>query len=115
MERRCWVNFHCRGVLIIWLIVGQGPIALAIGAGGGCLEIFFCHGSRSHYTEVSLATIAIAIQNAKHISDSTIQSPIMPNGIIVKLHEYAQAVMDQCEQLMIIAFIYLQHIIFGMI
>ena len=25
----------------IWMIVGQGPIALAIGAGGGCLDIFF--------------------------------------------------------------------------
>ena len=24
----------------IWLIVGQGPIALAVGAGGGCLDIF---------------------------------------------------------------------------
>ena len=24
----------------IWMIVGQGPIALAVGAGGGCLEIF---------------------------------------------------------------------------
>ena len=24
----------------IWMIVGQGPIALAIGAGGGCLGIF---------------------------------------------------------------------------
>ena len=23
----------------IWMIVGQGPIALAVGAGGGCLEI----------------------------------------------------------------------------
>ena len=38
--RRCWVNFQCRGVLLIWIIVGQGPIALAVGAGGGCLEIF---------------------------------------------------------------------------
>ena len=38
--RRCWVNFQCRGVLLIWTIVGQGPIALAIGAGGGCLDIF---------------------------------------------------------------------------
>ena len=28
------------GVLLIWIIVGQGPIALAIGAGGGCLDIF---------------------------------------------------------------------------
>ena len=25
---------------IIWMIVGQGPIALAVGAGGGCLAIF---------------------------------------------------------------------------
>ena len=24
----------------IWRIVGQGPIALAVGAGGGCLDIF---------------------------------------------------------------------------
>ena len=24
----------------IWMIVGQGPIVLAIGAGGGCLDIF---------------------------------------------------------------------------
>ena len=28
------------GVLLIWMIVGQGPIALAVGAGGGCLDIF---------------------------------------------------------------------------
>ena len=27
--RRCWVNFR-----------GQGPIVLAVGAGGGCLDIF---------------------------------------------------------------------------
>ena len=39
-ERWCWVNFQCRGVLLIWIIVGQGPIALAVGAGGGCLDIF---------------------------------------------------------------------------
>ena len=24
-----------------WIIVGQGPTALAIGAGGGCLDIFY--------------------------------------------------------------------------
>ena len=24
----------------VWVIVGQGPIALAVGAGGGCLDIF---------------------------------------------------------------------------
>ena len=40
MERRCWVNFQCLGILLVWIIVGQGPIALAVGAGGGCLDIF---------------------------------------------------------------------------
>ena len=39
--RWCWVNFQCRGVLLIWIRVGQGPIALAVGAGGVCLDIFF--------------------------------------------------------------------------
>ena len=34
VERWCWVNLQCRGVLLIWIIVGQGPTALAIGAGG---------------------------------------------------------------------------------
>ena len=38
--RRCWVTFQCPGVLLIWIVVGQGPIALAVGAGGGCLDIF---------------------------------------------------------------------------
>ena len=28
-------NFHCWGVLLIWIKVGQGPAALAIGAVGG--------------------------------------------------------------------------------
>ena len=68
MVRWCWVNFQCRcvnfqcgGVLQIygwsggaivlgklpvsgrptlWMIVGQGPTALAVGAGGGCLGLF---------------------------------------------------------------------------
>ena len=36
----------------IWIRVGQGPTALAVGAGGGCLDIFtliypFCHLSPS--------------------------------------------------------------------
>ena len=25
-------NFQCRGVLLVWMIVGQGPIAVAVGA-----------------------------------------------------------------------------------
>ena len=38
--RRCWVNFQCWGVLLIRIIVGQGPVVLAVGAGWGCLDIF---------------------------------------------------------------------------
>ena len=29
-----------QGVLLTWTIVGQGPAALIVGAGGGCLGIF---------------------------------------------------------------------------
>ena len=28
--RRCWENLQCRGILLVWIIVGQGPIALAL-------------------------------------------------------------------------------------
>ena len=34
--RRCWVNFQCWGVLLTRIIVGQGPVVLAVGTGGGC-------------------------------------------------------------------------------
>ena len=38
--RWCWVNFQCPGRPIIWMIVGQGLIALAVGASGAFLDIF---------------------------------------------------------------------------
>ena len=38
--RRCWVNFQCRGVLLILIIKGKGPFALAVGAGWGSLDNF---------------------------------------------------------------------------
>ena len=43
VERRCWVNFQCLGVLLVWMIVGQGSFALAVGAGGGLFGHFFSH------------------------------------------------------------------------
>ena len=36
----CWVNFQCRGVLLIWVRIGQGTTGPAVGASGGCLDIF---------------------------------------------------------------------------
>ena len=38
--RWCWANFQYRGVLLIWIRVGQVPSVLAVGAGGACLDIF---------------------------------------------------------------------------
>ena len=35
-----WVTC-CRGVLQVWIMVGQGPTVLAVGAGGDCSVIFF--------------------------------------------------------------------------
>ena len=41
MVRWCLViNFQCRGVLLVWVVVGQGPSAPAVGADGGCLDFF---------------------------------------------------------------------------
>ena len=37
--RWSWVNFQCRCVVLIWMIVRQGPILLAVGADGGCSDI----------------------------------------------------------------------------
>ena len=31
----------------IWITVGQGPTTLIVGAGGGCLDIFYSHLSFS--------------------------------------------------------------------
>ena len=33
-------NLSVPGRPTIWMVVGHGPTALAVGAGGGCLDIF---------------------------------------------------------------------------
>ena len=38
-----------RGVLLIWIIIWQGPSALAVGAGGGCLAIFSLYYHFSYF------------------------------------------------------------------
>ena len=37
----------------IWMIVGQGPIVLAVGASGGCLDIFTLLYPVSHLLPLS--------------------------------------------------------------
>ena len=41
------------GSSTIWITVGQGPTALTVGAGGGCLDIFYSH--LSFLSSVSLS------------------------------------------------------------
>ena len=37
-------SFQCRGILLLWHMVGQGPALLAAGAGRvGCIFFFFFH------------------------------------------------------------------------
>ena len=40
MVRWGWVSFQCRGVLLIWSRVEQGPTALPVGADGGLFGHF---------------------------------------------------------------------------
>ena len=35
----CGVNSSVGGLLLIWILAGQRPTALAVGVGGGCLDI----------------------------------------------------------------------------
>ena len=43
-------SFQCRGVLLLWHLVGQGPAALAAGAGRvGFFIFFFIFSSRLSY------------------------------------------------------------------
>ena len=56
MTQWCWVNFQCRGVLLIWIQVVQGFTVLAVSAGGGCLDIFFLLSIISLSFSLSLKT-----------------------------------------------------------
>ena len=52
MVQMCWVNFQCQGVLLILIIVGQGPTVLSVGA-GGVIWTFF--SSLSYLSSFSLS------------------------------------------------------------
>ena len=49
MVQWCWVDFQCLGILQVWKIIGQEPIAIAVEAGGegGEVDIFFSRQSSS--------------------------------------------------------------------
>ena len=72
MVRWCWVNFQCWGVLLIWIRVGQGPTALAVGAGGGCLDIFFSLVYRFSFLSPSL------LETARYRLKYCLKGPLSP-------------------------------------
>ena len=39
LENKGFTYLLFRGVLLIWILVGQGPTTVAVGVGGGCLVI----------------------------------------------------------------------------
>ena len=57
--RWCCANFQCRAVLLIWIRVGQRPSVLAVGAGGGCLDIFSLVYYFSFFLSLSLGDVPI--------------------------------------------------------
>ena len=71
----------------IWMIVGQGPSALAVGAGGGCLDIFtllypFSPLSPSLW-ETARYRLKYCLKGPLNIKQPTNQSPgfIMSGGV----------------------------------
>ena len=65
------VNFQCRGVLL-WIRVGQGPTGLAVGAGGGCLDIF---SLIYHFSFLSPPLWEMALYRLKYC----LKGPLSPN------------------------------------
>ena len=79
MVRRCWVNFQ--GVLLIWIIVGQGPMALAVGAGRGCWDIFLS-------SVFSLLFLPLW-QTARYRLKYCLKGPFNPKQPTNQEHQYA--------------------------
>ena len=69
--RWCWVNFQCRSVLLICIIVWQGPTVLAVGADRGCLDIF----SLVYYSSLLSPTLC---QTARYRLKYCLKGPLCP-------------------------------------
>ena len=62
MVRWCRVKFQCQGVQLIVIIVVPGPAALAVGAGGGCLDIFSLVYCFSHVSPFLWETVQYSLK-----------------------------------------------------
>ena len=101
--RWCWVNFQCRGVLLIWIIVGQGPTALVGGAGRGRLDIF---SLVYHFSFLSLSLWETARYRLKYCPKGPLspkQPTNQPKRLNSKVHKLiptgraSDSMMDQLE------------------
>ena len=78
------VNFQCRGVLLIWNRVGQGPTALAVGAGGG----LFGHFSLIyHFSFLSPSLLETARYRLRYCLKGPLSpnQPTKPTEVVMKL------------------------------
>ena len=62
-------------LLLIWIKVGQGPITLAVGAGEGCLGIFFVYLSSFLSPSLGDGSILIEILSQKAVKPKTTNQP----------------------------------------
>ena len=77
MVPRRWVNFQCRGVLLICITVWQGPSALAVGTGRGCLDIFTLV---YHFSFLSPSPLETAQYRLKYC----LKGPVSPKQSIIQ-------------------------------
>ena len=81
MVRRCWVNFQCRGVLLIWITEGEGPTTLAVGAVGGRLDIFTLG---YHFSSLSFSLWETTRYRLKYCHKGPLSIEMLPLGTLEK-------------------------------
>ena len=90
--QRCWVDSQCQGILLIWIIVGQGPIAL--GAGGGCLGVF---SLIYHFSFLFPSLWETEILSQRAVKPKTTNQPTMTfkNNLVQMIIMTKQCVMNK--------------------
>ena len=78
VERRCWLNFQCRGVLLVWMI-GQGLICACSRCGCGIIGHFFLSSIFSLSFSLSLGDgpIQTEILSERAVKPKTTNQPII--------------------------------------
>ena len=96
MVRWSWVNFQCRGVLLVWIRVGQGPTALAVGAGGGCLDIFTLI---YHFSSLSPSLWETTRYRLKYCLKGSLspKTTNQPTNIVVSSPEHEVLMVSYCD------------------